>query len=286
MSQRLYAIVLRLAALHPGAIPVQHGELVHGALLKLIQHGDSPLAQRLHDDNNAKPFTISLLHGGRVRPRHQSDGRHFGAGDTADWRFTLLMDPAFDALLRRYLLNRDLPHVQIGSLSFAIQDAFASGMSHPDSGHVSLEDLVARWNCPPSDLARDITLDFMTPTAFNFGKDPIRQEYRIHTLPDAKTVFSTLRRRWQKMGGIEPGDVFDVWLEKAVETEILHGQTETMPVKNRAVAGFTGRVCYSVYGSQLEWLPLLHLLADLSFWTGIGYQTTQGMGQVRLKTLD
>jgi len=29
---------------------------------------------------------------------------------------------------------------------------------------------------------------------------------------------------------------------------------------------------------------LLHLLADLSFWTGVGYQTTRGLGQVRRVT--
>ncbi|GAB4308487.1 MAG: hypothetical protein Kow00117_01750 [Phototrophicales bacterium] len=32
---------------------------------------------------------------------------------------------------------------------------------------------------------------------------------------------------------------------------------------------------------DLRWLPYLHLLVDLSFWTGVGYQTTRGMGQVR-----
>lgn len=279
-QQRLYAIVLRLAALRPGAIPANHGDQARAALMSLIRHGDSPLAQRLHDDNAAKPYTISLIQGGKRRLRSHDDGHHFGEGDAAEWRFTLLMEPAFDALLRRYLLNRELPHVRIGAVSFAVQDAFVSG-AHLDSGHISVLELTERWNCSPEALSRSVTLDFHSPTAFSLGRDKDTGEYRIRSQPDARTLFSTLRKRWSALGGIEPGDDFDAWVGNQVEAEFVQSRTQKVIVENRPVTGFVGQARYRVHGAKLDWLPLLHLLADLTFWTGVGYQTTRGMGQVR-----
>ncbi len=282
-EQRLYAIVLRLAAIRPGAIPDNHGDQARAALMKIIQHADSPLAQRLHDANTSKPYTISLLKGGRVR-RHGGDmAQHFGEGDQADWRFTLLIEPAFEALLRRYLLDRHLPHVRIGAVEFAISDAFASGV-HPQSGHTSVADLTERWNIPAEELTRDLTLDFLSPTAFSLGQDPETRQYRFRSTPDPRTIFSVLRKRWAQIGGVEPGDLFDEWVNRCVESEPLRLENEQSRVEGRRIPAFMGRVRFRTHGPDATWLPLLHLLADLSFWTGVGYQTTRGMGQVqRLK---
>src|SRR5437764_87842 len=114
---RLYAIVLRMVALHPGAVPADHGDQARAALLNLIRTGDQALSQTLHDDNTHKPYTISLLNGGK---RGRDRALNFNTGDSADWRFTLLCEPAFEALLRRYILSRELPHARIGAVEFQI----------------------------------------------------------------------------------------------------------------------------------------------------------------------
>ncbi len=278
MSQRLYAVVLRLAATRAGAVSADHGDQARAALFSLIRKGDSPLAERLHDANAHKPYTISLLSGGK---RGRDNAIHFGEGDTVDWRFTLLMEPAFEALLRRYLLDRGLPHVRIGAVEFAVQDAFASGASHRDSGHISLEELTERWDTAPERLPRRLTLDFRSPTAFSLGHDRQTREYRIRSQPDARTLFSALRNKWKQMGGAEPGVEFDEWVGRCVETEPLRIKLQRVMVEQRPVDGFVGQVRYSVHGQDLRWLPLLHLLGELTFWTGVGYQTTRGMGQTR-----
>lgn len=280
-SNRLYAIVLRLAALRPGAIPADHGDQARAALLNLIQRADSPLAKRLHDENTQKPYTISLLNGGK---RGHDGAQHFGEGESADWRFTLLTEPAFEALLRRYLLSRDLPHVRIGAVQFAIVDVFASGTSHPDSGHISIEELTDRWNIAPETLPKHLTLDFLSPTAFNFGQDKQTGEYRIHSQPDPQTVFSALRNKWKKLSGVEPGIAFDEWVGRAVEAEPLQLRTRRVWIEKRPVAGFIGQVRYRVHGTDIRWLSFLHLLSQMAFWTGVGYQTPRGMGQVRIKS--
>ncbi|MEM6281993.1 MAG: CRISPR system precrRNA processing endoribonuclease RAMP protein Cas6 [Chloroflexota bacterium] len=277
-EKRLYAVVLRLAAMRPGALKRDHGDQARGALLKLIQQGDSPLAERLHDDNTSKPYTISMVEGGK---RGKDGAAHFGNGDTADWRFSLLMEPAFEALLKRYLLNRNLPHVRIGTVQFAVVDAFASGHGHPASGHTTVAQLTERWNIAPEEAPRQIKLEFLSPTAFNLGQDRETKQYRIRATPDARTLYSTLRKRWVRLGGRDAGDEFDVWVGEHVEQVSTDIHTRTTYVKRRPVSGFTGSVTYRVYGDDLRWLPYLHLLSDLAFWTGAGYQTTRGMGQVR-----
>jgi CRISPR-associated endoribonuclease Cas6 len=245
--------------------------------MNIIRQGDLPLSQKLHDQNDHKPYTISLLQGGK---RGRDGALHFGQGDTADWRFTLLCEPAFEALLRRYLLNRNLPHVRIGAVTFAIIDAFASGISHPDSGHISMSELTARWNVAPETLPCQICLDFRSPTAFSLGKDRETGQYRYCSLPDARTLFSTLRKRWSAIGGAEPGDLFDEWIAQHIEVEPRHLHTRNVLIEGRPIVGFVGHVCFHIRGST-RWLALVHLLSDLTYWTGVGYQTTRGMGQVR-----
>ena len=274
---RLYAIVLRLAAIRRGALPAEHGDLARAALLDLIKQGDAPLASQIHDENTHKPYTISLINGGK---RDRDRAQHFGEGDVAEWRFTLLCEPVFEATLRRYLLSRDLPNIRLGAVEFAIVDTFASGESHPDSGYVLIPDLAHKWDCDPATLPRIFTLDFLSPTTFNLGEDAVTGRRRFRSNPDPRVLFSTLRKRWQKFGGAEPGDSMDVWVDQQVEAEPLWLETYCVQIERMSVIGFVGRVRYHVYGDPL-WLPCLHLLADLSFWTGVGYQTTRGLGQVR-----
>ncbi len=272
---RLYAIVLRLAASRPGAVPADHGDQARAALFDLIKRGDLLLSEKLHDTNAQKPYTISLLRGGK----HGSDGaHHFGEGETAEWRFTLLHEPAFEALLRRYLLNRTLPHLRIGAVEFGIVDAFASGLSHSDSGCIALTDLWQRWNCDPVTLPNTITLDFQSPTTFHLGTENGAHLWRA--LPYPRTLFSTLRKRWQGMGGTEPGDEFDEWVERHIDAEPLSLTTQTMLIEGRPIRGFVGQVRFRQQGDT-TWWSLAHLLSALVYWTGAGYQTTRGMGQVR-----
>jgi len=279
---RLYAIVLRLAAMRPGAISRDHGDAARGALIKIIEQGDALLAQELHDANTHKPYTVSPVRGGK----RGSDGAlHFREGDSAEWRFSLLCEPAFESLLRRYLLNRNLPHVRIGAVTYAIVDAFASGIGHADSGHTSVVELTERWSCSPESLSRQIAFDFRSPTTFSRGKDEFTGRYRYCAWPEPRIVFSSLRKRWKDLGGLIPDDDFDGWIDKWVEIESFDLHQQKVIVESRPIPCFTGQVRYQVYGDG-RWLPLMNLLADLTFWTGAGYQTPRGLGQVRRLKLE
>ncbi len=274
---RLYAIVFRLTAIRAGAVPADHGDQARAALFDLVRRGDLPLAEKLHDQNMQKPYTISLLSGDK---RGRDGALHFTEGDSAYWRFTLLQEAAFEALLRRYLLSRSLPHVRIGHVEFEVADAFASGASHPESGHTSVSDLQSKWDCPPDSLPSHLELDFRSPTVFSLGTDHDSGERRWCAMPNAPILFSALRKKWISLGGAAPGDEFDQWIRQYVEVEPLHLQTRTVVGERRPITGFVGHVRFRVRADK-EWLSLLHLLTDLTFWTGAGYQTTRGMGRVQ-----
>jgi len=109
IEARLYAIVLRLTAVRRGAVPAEHGDQARAAMFDLLRRGNLALASQLHNENAHKPYTISLLEGGK---RGADRALHFGEGDQAEWRFTLLSEPAFESVLRRYILDRNLPHVR------------------------------------------------------------------------------------------------------------------------------------------------------------------------------
>jgi CRISPR-associated endoribonuclease Cas6 len=274
---RLYAIVLRLTALRPGAVPHHHGDFARDALLDLINKGDTELASTLHDQNDHKPYTIAPLRGGK---RGTDGAHHFGVGDEAFWRFTLLCEPAFEAVLRRYVLNRAMPHMRIGAVEFGITDAFASNGGHPESGHVTISALQERWSIPPETLPRAYTLEFLTPTAFNLGYDRESKRRNLHTLPTPRFVLSALRKQWLTIGGAAPDDEFDRWVESNIEIASLDIHTDHARIKGNMLPGFTGRVLYRVRRDD-RWWGVAHLLAAFAYWRGCGYQTTCGMGQVR-----
>ncbi len=277
IEARLYAIVLRLAAVRRGAVPAEHGDQARAALFDLLRRGSLDFATQLHDENAHKPYTISLLQGGK---RGADRAHHFGEGDQADWRFTLLSEPTFESVLRRYILDCNLPHVRIGAVEFAITDAFASNGSHPLSGHTSIHALQDRWNCTPEPLSPTITLDFLTPTTFSLGRDKATGEYRYSTLPLPRLLFSALRKRWIGLGGSAPNDEFDAWVEATFSLEPIRLEMLPTFVERRTVPAFIGRARF-VHRGDPRWLGVTHLLADFAFWAGVGYQTTRGLGQVQ-----
>lgn len=277
-ERRLYAVVLRLAAMRRGAIPADHGKQALSALYRLLQMGDEALAETLHESNLQKPFTVSLINGGKP---DRANAQHFGDGDGAEWRFTLLRDPAFEALIRRYVSDRNLPHIRVGAVEFQITDAFVSG-SHRESGFTSIAALTDRHTSSVQFCPKTLLLHFVTPTAFNLGTDQETRRRRIRSLPDPRTLFSTLRKRWAGIGGADPGDEFDIWVDRTIEAEPLHLKWQSVPMEHGQIRGFIGQVRFRHWGADIRWLPFLHLLADLTFYTGVGYQTTRGMGQVRV----
>lgn len=273
---RLYAVVLRMIATKAGAVPPSHGDRVQAALYRYIEAGDPELSQRLHDSGEAKPFTVSLLDGGK---RGRDQAQHFGEGDEAFWRFTLLSDDLFDTLLSAHLMRDSLPVIRIGAVDFMVTDAYVSGSRpHIHSGSVRLESLIEHYaKADPHALPKTLRLRFASPTVFRQGRSPFGS-HRFAMFPEPGLLFGSLRKRWLKLGVPGLGDDFDQWVSDACVPMIYDLKTVAHKDGKKTIPGFTGTVTYRFY--DVEWLSFAHLLGQFAFYAGVGSSTGTGMGTV------
>lgn len=130
-----------------------------------------------------------------------------------------------------------------------------------------------------------IRLAFVSPTVFSLGHDKATGQYRYGSLPDVRLLFSTLRKRAALVGlPAESGD-FDAWMAECARLTPLELEIVRVQVERRGIAGFVGEVQVDL-GTDPARRAYAHTLADLAFYTGCGYQTTRGLGQVRRRDVE
>jgi CRISPR-associated endoribonuclease Cas6 len=131
-----------------------------------------------------------------------------------------------------------------------------------------------------------VGLEFLSPTAFSFGQRPWGKQ--IQVLPEPRLVFGSLARAWQAFA--PPGLGLEVrrvraYVEENVVIQRLEGlETRMLHFGRYPQVGFVGRVTYRVMDKTSEaaaWRRTMHALAEFSFYAGVGYKTTMGMGQCR-----
>jgi len=101
-------------------------------------------------------------------------------------------------------------------------------------------------------------------------------------LPLPELVFGSVLDRWQPFSpvALHP-DVRRVAAE-AVVLSRHRLRTRGMPHKEGMVQiGFTGQAIFSALSRDQYWLNVLQLLAAFAFYSGVGYLTAAGFGQVR-----
>jgi CRISPR-associated endoribonuclease Cas6 len=286
MSERspLHALVLTLSALDAGTLPAALGELPHAAFFALLDAADPALAAHTHDVQARAAFTLSPLYGFPVgRGNRKAGGEASGPlaiqpGHQGWLRLTVL-DAGLFAALTRHLLASAQPVLQLGRIPFAITEVLGSPGSHPWAGYSSLERLAAlepageRW-----------TLDFASPTAIHWGAAG-NGARRIELFPQPRMALAGLRGRWDKLTGERWGRAFEEWVEtNVVVSRVWRWRTEEFTYRRQRYAGGVGRLEYRLLdqaGSPAH--AHLNRLLHFAFYTGIGYKTTHGLGQVRLE---
>ena len=125
----------------------------------------------------------------------------------------------------------------------------------------------------------DIGFRFLSPTGF-------KRDNRQIFLPLPELVFGGLLRRWRAF--VEP----DAWpgAENALSRlEIQNYRIQSHAVKLRAdterktdriLRGFTGETEYSFRGLANAEREAMSALSAFAFFSGVGYKTSQGMGEV------
>lgn len=273
----------------PGYFPGPGGEQLHALVFDLLRELDAGWAEEVHAAR-LKPFAIDWL-------------RRAGEDGVIVWsplrgRGTSLSSLPYRAAVSADALEEGQEYsFSVFSLSYpmycALQEVAPPWSGRPVSvgaarfvGTDAREEvqlttdyagLVRHADDGPEVSGRRITFSFLTPTSFRR-----RGEQVLFPLPEL--VLGSLLTRWNALAP-EP------WPRDLVREEDLQSsmfvtryrlRTEAVRFADFMLLGFVGDVSYTLRpGVPGELLWALATLSLYSFYAGIGYRTTMGMGRAR-----
>jgi CRISPR-associated endoribonuclease Cas6 len=309
---KLYALVLKLRPLHQGTLMPFSGEFVHAALLNWLKATAPDVATWLHEGNKRRLFTCSSLQFPFPEPRMREAERKnvhlpLDPEKTYTIRITLLLGELFP-LFHEALMSFNAgmageqkpPFIQLGKQVFLLEEV----VTEPEESSgwadcTSFGNLVDWARTLRLGRVETLELEFASLTTFN-RSNKRSQVYGGHSalLPLPQYVFPGLARRWQDLAPPE--------LEAMVQGELIEQYIENDGIiisdyalrphqvcfANHSQRGFVGRCAYDVRGpdekvteeSVLTVRQQILLLARLAFYSGVGYKTAMGLGQVRLRS--
>ena len=263
------SITLTLIPYERGKTPRWLGRATHSWFLDTLAQIHPSFSQTLHDRNSIKPFTISNLIGARVR----HDRLWFKDDDILRLRITTLHPH-----LTLIILNQAVPwwcqqNITLHGQTFAVQDAQTE---RGWSGCTTFESLLKGVD----EDARDIHMTFVSPTTFKRTGD------YFDAMPYPTLVFGSLLDRWNAFAPVLlPLDVNDAIDKIAIQHHVLNSETISLGGGrlNRDLPAFTGRVHFRLAEGDRTLRRYLHVLAAFAKYSGIGYKTTMGFGQARVR---
>lgn len=265
----LASLILAFTAESGIELPRDLGRASHAIFLQSLSRHDPALAARLHASSQSKPFTCSNVHGGR----RKAGTLHFGPGETGWLRFTGLNAEVCDMLSA--IAAAPPANIDLDGISVPIAYATVDTNAHPLAATTTYEALSAPHllakHAPPA----RIPLRFASPTAFRAMNQNL-------PFPLPRSVFGGLIEKWNAFGPIALPDEARRFAEECLAISRFRLRTRVWNAKQgRAQIGFVGSVTFSALNRDRYWLGLMNALADFAFFAGVGYQTTQGMGQCR-----
>ena len=306
---KLYAFQLKLRPLKQGTLMAFSGELVHGALLNWLKNDAPDVGTWLHDGNKRRLFTCSSLQFHLPTQRMLDAERGnihlpLDPDKTYTVRITLLLGelfPLFYSALMHFNtsdMGADKPSfIQIGKQLFTLEEVILNNDDPTGwTGFTSLTTLVEKAKVLRLGRVEPLKLEFASLTTFNRTSARSR-EYGVHhaLLPLPQYVFPGLARRWVDMA---PPDLVHVVQKDCIEQYIQDDgiiiadyelKTHQVKFTTHLQPGFVGNCTFELRGPDEATTPeapltvrqQLLLLAQLAFYSGIGYKTSMGLGQAR-----
>jgi CRISPR-associated endoribonuclease Cas6 len=166
-------------------------------------------------------------------------------------------------------LNKDIPKAWLSSQTCAALKTNAAEMKH--------------------DKAR-LGFDLISPTCFKINDRPAGSKARFMPLPLPRYVFLNLLNQWEstvaeaykyKLGKKESIRLANDIQRSAVVTSFKIRSSLARGIKGGSRTGAVGKIKYEVFGCSAEQLEMLYVLSEFALFSGIGVNTTMGLGQVR-----
>jgi CRISPR-associated endoribonuclease Cas6 len=307
---RLYALLLKLRPLQQGTLMPFSGELVHGAFLKWLRTSAPDVAAWLHEGQKRRLFTCSSLYFSQsltpsLKAERENIHLPLTPQKTYTIRVTLLLGelfPLFHQALTQFSLTNpgatSLPFIQLGKQLFLLEEVILSKDDPTGwTNFTSLSTFVEKAQHMYFGKNAEVTLEFASLTTFSRGN--AKTGYGAHhvMLPLPTFVFQNLLRRWQD---IAPPDLVGVIQPERVERYLQEDgpviidydlKPHYVHFTTHLQRGFFGSCTYQLRGPDEKTTPeepltvrqQLYVLAQLAFYSGIGYKTAMGLGQARLK---
>jgi CRISPR-associated endoribonuclease Cas6 len=306
---QLYALLLHLRPLRQGTLMPFAGELVHGAFLSWLRDAAPDVAAWLHEGQKRRLFTCSSLRfdnslAGLLKVQRENIHLPLDPEKTYTIRLTLLLGdlfPLFYAALTQYKATSSgevsTPFCQLGKQLFLLEEVTLTNDDPRGwTGFISLASLVERARRARMEGQARLTLEFGSLTAFNRGNRKVGYGSHPLLLPLPQAVFSGLARRW---GDIAPAELLGVVQQERLEQYLQEDgmiivdydlRPHTVHFTTHKQRGFVGTCTYEVRDhpeqtseeSTLTLSQQIFLLAQLAFYSGVGYKTAMGMGQTRV----
>lgn len=270
MMNDLTALVLILKPSKPTTTPAYLGRASYALLMRLIAAYDAELAKQLHDTDSLKPYTCSALIGGQ---RINRSSRQYQPEETAWLRYTGLDETISAHLLR--LAEHPPAKVELDGHIFRVEQATLDPEVHSWAGQTNYERLAAPYLLADHQPDYRPKLHFASPTTFH-------SQGKSQPIPLPDWVFGSLADRWNAFSPVQIGPELRRFATECVVLNQYRLRTRAIPFKENVVQmGCIGQAGYVVVNRDRYWTSLLNLLTAYSFYSGVGYQTTIGLGQTR-----
>jgi CRISPR-associated endoribonuclease Cas6 len=288
----LFSLLLRLHPIAPGYVSPSSGTQMQAAFLDLIRQSDPALAAWLHAPNQRRPYTLSLLQGFNHLSQEQLSEAMANnqplpvmPGQVYWLRITMLDAEIFGSFVRYLFMKAHGLTLRVGDTHFEVSRV----INTPDPQQSTLSwaaySSFAELHAMQS-VQKHYEFEFATPTAFSKGQRAWGKQLLL--FPTSSLVFENLARQWEifapthlRLGDLTPQDIA-IWCDEHVLVSYYTLSTRYLSSSKFGHVGFLGHVTYEVKGepsaSVARWLSPL---ARLALFSGIGYKTTMGMGQVR-----
>jgi CRISPR-associated endoribonuclease Cas6 len=266
----LISLILTLISEQDGVLPPHLGRAHYAETLKHLGQVDAALASAIHEANGPKPLTCSGLWGASGRGENVT----VRAGDAYQMRITGLTATVSQAL-QRALCEAPPAQWVLHGHPFRLGEVLCDPARHPWSGVTTYEELAAGQLLGSGQLARHVTLEFASPTAFKSAGLTV-------PVPMPNLVFGSLVERWNTFSPVTLSPDMRRFGEEMVAISRYRLESRALEQKNGALRiGGVGQVTYTALGGDRYWLSVLQMLADFARYSGVGVQTATGMGQVR-----
>jgi CRISPR-associated endoribonuclease Cas6 len=256
------------------SLPRWWGRAAHALLLDLVREGDPSLAERLHRDNQTRPFTVSTLMGrfsqGKLDPR-----------EPYMLRLTALTHPIATVLKAatqngRLSLGNELELDYLPFEITALDPApAASSPASPWAGEDSYQELGAILLLAKENAPRRLSLSFTSPTTFKSGG--------MHVpVPLPELVFGSLLDRWNAFAPITFPEETKRYAAECLAIGRYKLSSRAVPMKKGGLrVGGVGEISYTSLNYDRYWMSVIGTLAEFARYSGVGAGTSMGLGQCR-----